>query len=138
MRRAYHSTALLLPDGRVLSGGDNGVGGGNSTLEFYSPPYLFRGPRPTVTSAPSSAARGATITVATDVHVGRAVLIAPGAVTHASNLHQREIQLATTSGSTSGLTAVVPADGTTPPGIYMLFVLSDAGVPAVATWITIT
>lgn len=138
MRRAYHSTALLLPDGRVLSGGDNGVGGGNSSLEFYSPPYLFRGPRPVVTGAPATAPRGSAIAVTTDVHVAHAVLIAPGAVTHASNLHQREIQLATTPGATSGLTAVVPADGTTPPGIYMLFVLSDDGVPAIARWITIT
>jgi Kelch motif len=48
--RAYHSTAVLLPDGRVLSAGhDNGR---RSTMaEVYSPPYLFRGARPTIASS---------------------------------------------------------------------------------------
>ncbi len=48
--RFYHSNALLLPDGRVLSaGGDFAY-----QTEIYSPPYLFKGPRPTITSAPTS------------------------------------------------------------------------------------
>ena len=51
--RAYHSTALLLPDGRVLSAGDDINGSPNrDTAEIYEPPYLHRGPRPTITSAP--------------------------------------------------------------------------------------
>ena len=38
--RTYHSIALLLPDGRVLSaGGDFG----GASAEIYSPPYLFKG-----------------------------------------------------------------------------------------------
>src|SRR5436190_22005755 len=49
--RSYHSIALLLPDGRVLSaGGDFG----GASAEIYSPPYLFNGARPTLTSAPTS------------------------------------------------------------------------------------
>ena len=50
--RVYHSTALLLPDGRVLSMGGNGF----PQTEIYSPPYLFKGTRPTITSAPTSVA----------------------------------------------------------------------------------
>ncbi|HEY6572095.1 MAG TPA: Ig-like domain-containing protein, partial [Candidatus Eisenbacteria bacterium] len=51
--RLYHSTALLLPDGRVISAGGGRFGPSHLNGEFYSPPYLFKGPRPTITSAPS-------------------------------------------------------------------------------------
>ena len=47
--RGYHSTAILLPDARVLSAGDDTVAGGgweNDIAEIYSPPYLFAGPPP--------------------------------------------------------------------------------------------
>ena len=58
--RTYHSTALLLPDGRVFSGGDD-LNGGNDvdTAEIYSPPYLFKGPRPVIEAVPASVAFGA-------------------------------------------------------------------------------
>ena len=53
--RGYHSTALLLPDGRVLSAGDDGDSEQDAIdkVEIFSPPYLFKGPRPTITSAPA-------------------------------------------------------------------------------------
>ena len=52
--RTYHSTALLLPDATVMSAGDDGYGGSsNDTAEIYEPPYLFRGARPQIPSAPS-------------------------------------------------------------------------------------
>ena len=51
--RAYHSTADLLDDGRVVwAGGIDGVRG--QSLEVFSPPYLFRGPRPGLTIAPGT------------------------------------------------------------------------------------
>jgi hypothetical protein len=66
--RAYHSTAVLLPDGRVMSAGDdyspsnpaaNGGFSTSDTAELYSPPYLFQpGRRPEIKSAPASAAWG--------------------------------------------------------------------------------
>jgi len=58
--RGYRSTALLLPDGRVWTGGGAcGVGcAQNLTAEVFRPPYLFApdgqlAPRPTIRSAPS-------------------------------------------------------------------------------------
>ena len=54
--REYHSTALLLPDGRVLMAGGGQLPGRATDIysgEIYSPPYLFKGARPTITSAPS-------------------------------------------------------------------------------------
>ena len=53
--RGYHSTAFVLPDGRVVSAGGEDVG---ANAEIFSPPYLFQGPRPTITAAPDQ--RGAT------------------------------------------------------------------------------
>jgi galactose oxidase len=59
--RMYHSTALPLADGRVLSAG----GSGKFSAEIYSPPYLFAGPRPEIASAPSSVSYGNAFDVST-------------------------------------------------------------------------
>src|SRR5208282_3455019 len=48
-QRGYHSTAVLLPDGRVISAGSDSKQPLENTYEIYSPPYLFNGPRPTIT-----------------------------------------------------------------------------------------
>jgi hypothetical protein len=136
-RRAYHSTALLLPDGTVLSAGDNNAGGGLVWLEVYSPPYLFKGVRPTITSAPTATASGGTVRVTATQPIAKVVLVAPGAVTHATNMHQRLVELAATGLGTTTIKATIPAIGTVPPGPYMLFVLNGTGVPSVATWVQV-
>ena len=140
MRRAYHSTAILLPDGRVLSAGDNGPAknnGGRNTEELYSPSYLFKGARPVITSAPTIARPGAQYLVVTTGPIAKTVLISPGATTHATNMHQRLVDLASVPAYGHGAAITIPNDGTVPPGPYMLFALDANNIPSVATWVMV-
>lgn len=143
--RQYHSTALLLPDGRVLSSG-GGICGTCDTVgylaknaEIFSPPYLFQSdgtlaPRPTVDAAPSSAGYGASLDIGTGNPAGirKVALVRLGAVTHSDNMEQRYVPLSFTAGATS-ITATAPANANVaPPGYYMLFIVDANGVPSVA------
>lgn len=137
--RAYHSTAVLLPDGRVLSAGQTD-GTMQTTAEIYSPPYLFAGPRPTITTAPTSLTYGGssfTVTTPEADSIDRIALIRGSTVTHGVNFDQRHLSLAFTPGAAAGeLTVTGPASALeAPPGWYMLFVIDDAGVPSVAKWV---
>ena len=128
--RGYHSIGLLLPDGRVLSGG----GEGNASVEVYSPPYLFHGSRPTITSAPTSVAYGQSFFVGTPnaTSISNVTLIALSSVTHGFNMGQR-ISRPLFSQATGGLNVTAPSNpNNTPPGYYMLFILNSNGVPSVA------
>jgi hypothetical protein len=136
--RGYHSTALLLPDGRVLSAGGEQTG---ASAEIYSPPYLFNGPRPTITSVSSSSVKvGQTINVTTPnaTSISQVTLIGLGSVTHAFNQNQRlnHLQFTQISG---GVQVIAPANSNlAPPGEYMLFLVNNNGVPSVARVIQVT
>lgn len=142
INRGYHSTAVLLPDGRILIGGDNGsitVGGKTVSdhggrLEIYDPPYLFKGPRPTITAAPSTVSWGGSFEVQTPDAISSAVLMAPAAQTHSIDMTQRAIDLPVLA-SANGVTLMAPSQNVAPPGWYMLFLINAAGVPSVAAWI---
>jgi hypothetical protein len=136
--RLYHSETVLLPDGRVASMGGGhpaGANGGpdNFNMEFYSPPYLFKGARPTVTTAPASAAYGQTIFVATPdaATISRVHIIRLVATTHAFDQGQRMSRLSYTA-SSGGLNVTLPANSNlAPPGHYWLFIVKNNGVPSV-------
>jgi hypothetical protein len=143
--RLYHSIALLLPDARVLvAGGGRFFGGGNDPSdqfsgEIYSPPYLFKGSRPVITSAPTQIGYGSTMTVQTAdaSQIASISLIKLGAVTHSFNMDQRYIPLSFTSGSGT-LSVQTPANAKiAPPGYYMLFIVNSNGVPSIATMVNI-
>lgn len=135
-RRAYHSTALLLPDGRIMSAGDNGVGGGLQLVDFYSPPYLFHGPRPRIVRAPHQLGYGQSFHIRTaGPTVTRAVLMAPGSTTHANDMNARSVRLAVKPTRTGFAATAPPTANVAPPGYYMLFVLRSNGVPSVARWV---
>jgi galactose oxidase len=136
--RIYHQTSLLLSDGRVLNSGSGGapsIGAVDElNYELYSPPYLFKGPRPTVTGAtPATVAYGQTLAVATPdgAAITKVTLIRLGSVTHAIDTSQRLVPLGF-SQATGGLSITLPTSrATAPPGPYMLFLVNGAGVPSV-------
>ena len=139
--RNYHSTAVLLPDGTVLSAGGGHYNGLNNAAEenyqIYSPSYLFNGPRPTITSAPSSATYGSTISVATpDASSIAAVnLVSLGTDTHQIDMNQHFVPLSFTAGAGS-LNVTMPSSAAdAPPGHYMLFILNKSGTPSIASMI---
>ena len=128
--RLYHSGALLLPDGRVFATG----GDGYNQAEVYSPPYLFRGARPAIATAPASVAYGQTFFVETPnaTSITQVTWVGLSSVTHAFNMNQR-INLLSFSQAAGGLNVVAPASPTLAPiGHYMLFILNSDGVPSVA------
>ena len=133
--RGYHSVALLLPDATVLSaGGDPNI----SNAQIFSPPYLFNGARPTITSAPPSIDYGASFAVGTPNATGisQVTLLRLGSVTHAFNQDQRFNNLSFTAANSTSLNVIAPANANlAPAGDYMLFVLNTAGVPSVARFI---
>jgi hypothetical protein len=135
--RVYHSTALLLPDGRVLYSGSGDVPDGSANernYELYSPPYLFNGARPTITGAlPPSAGYGLTQVVNTPdgPEIAQVTLIRLGSVTHAFDQSELLVPLSFSRVAT-GLTINLPASRTAaPPGPYMLFLVNANGVPSV-------
>jgi hypothetical protein len=137
--RLYHSIGLLLPDGRVLvaGGGGTGTAPDENNAEIYSPPYLFKGSRPTITSAPSIVQYGSTFQVSTPdaANVSSVSLVRLGSVTHAFNEDQRFTFLNFTRGS-GVLDVSAPANSNlAPPGYYMLFILSSSGVPSIASFV---
>ncbi|NMO90303.1 galactose oxidase-like domain-containing protein [Actinomycetospora sp. TBRC 11914] len=138
--RCYHSIAMLLPDGRVLSAGSGEFAGqtnpGDSHRDgqFFHPPYLFKGPRPHIDSLDATeVANGGTLTITTSgPAVAEVTLVRLSSVTHAFNATQRLNVLAFTTQGPTITASVPPSPAECLPGHYMLFVLSAAGVPSVA------
>jgi type 1 glutamine amidotransferase len=135
--RLYHSTALLLPDGRVMIGGGGAPGPRNYTdVEYYSPGYLFNGdqlaPRPVINTAPAKIGHNGTFQITATGTISRVSLVRNGSVTHGFNNDQNFQDLAfSQSGGTVNITS--PLNGNyAPPGSYMLFVWDNTGTPSVA------
>ncbi|HET9158329.1 MAG TPA: galactose oxidase-like domain-containing protein, partial [Myxococcaceae bacterium] len=156
--RLYHSAALLLPDGRVMSIGSNPSNRGTylSAIEIYTPAYLFDSSdrlittgRPSITGiSPASGTIGYgapfSVTYTASSAIRSAVLVRPGSVTHAFDMEQRVIGLcgpspqpACSVSGTLNLTSP-PNGGVAPPGYYMLFLLDSAGVPSIARFVQLT
>ena len=135
--RLYHSTAILLKDGRVLVSGGGAPGPeDNKNAEIFTPPYLFDSnglaSRPTITSAPSEAPYGASISVShpSGNNISRVTLIKTGAVTHAFNMEQRFIE-ADFSDTSSGVQVTIPNSANiATPGYYLMHLIDNKGVPS--------
>jgi hypothetical protein len=136
--RTYHSQSFLLPDGRVLSIGNNpGDGSFDMRISVYSPPYLFDGPRPQITGVASASnwKYGGTYNITTNEGISSAELLAPESVTHQSDPNQRFISLPISGTGTKLALNLTSNPNIAPPGWYMLFVDNANGVPSVAKWV---
>jgi hypothetical protein len=152
--RTYHNSALLLPDMRVLLGGHSPIGahyGGpnrdqgrpfanndkDSSFEVWSPPYLFRGARPTISRAPAGVAYGETFTVGSPqaTQIESVLLVRTPSPQHINDPDQRSLSL-DFQRSGNALSVTAPPNGiAAPPGYYYLVVnkKTDQGpVPSVA------
>ena len=153
--RNYHSTALLLPDGRVFVGGGGQCGdcvdnsgvidptANHLDFNFFSPPYLFASDgtpavRPTITKVPATFTLGGRLSVSASPRVTSFSLVRLGSATHTIDTDQRRIPLIVASNINGNFVLNVPSDpGITVPGYYMLFALDATGVPSVAPIILI-
>ena len=147
--RLYHSVALLLPDGRVVSAGGNPDKGAGvnwlppdpkeeERLEIFSPPYLFKkNTRPVIQNVPVEIHFGALIHILTPqaAQIKFISLMRPGLTTHSFNGTQRLLDVPFTTAA-GMLSATVPNNANiAPPGWYMLFLVDNDGVPSVASWV---
>lgn len=150
--RQYHSTAILLPDARVLTAGGGHCAKCGTTIkynesngEIFSPPYLFDssgGPavRPVINSAPTVASPGGTydVDITSDSGVSKMALVRLGAETHAVDQGQRYVPLTVVSVAGSQYQITLPTEaGALPPGYYMLFAIDGSGVPSVSQMVQV-
>ena len=143
--RGYHSTMLLLPDGRVIIGGGEGNGGpgvfGESTsYEIWNPYYLFQTARPVINSLPAQAGYGSqlSMTFSSSVPVSHVVIHRSGNQTHSFAYNQISHPVNFDSLNDSTATFTIPSNpNLLPPSFYMVFLMSNDGVPSVAQWVQI-
>ena len=138
-RRAYHSVALLLPDGRVATAGNECPA--ETTYEVFSPPYLFDSTaalasRPQITSLPAQVHHGQDFTIQTPSpsSIAKVVLVRPMAVTHQTDSQQRVIHLCHHVSGAHAITTTAPngwyPHALAPRGHYMVFLIDTHGVPS--------
>jgi len=136
--RDYHSVALLLPSGQVAM-----AGWMNTAIEIFDPPYLFHGPRPVISSAPSLVHHGQAFVIESPdaSSIVKVVLMRPMAVTHQTDTEQKilEMPYIHDHANPTRLTLTAPHGGhphsLAQQGHYMMFAINSDGVPSVAKWI---
>jgi galactose oxidase len=145
--RNYHSTALLLPSGAVISmGGFNTPG--QKTAEVFLPPYLFNpdgslrtlenDTRPLAYTTTHEIGYGEKFTMylKSAKPIKMLSLLSPGSTTHAFDMSQRRLELKFVKASANTLSVTAPANvNLALRGNYMLFAVDSDGVPSSAQWL---
>ena len=114
----------------------------NSKIEIYSPPYLFKGSRPTIFNSPDIVHHGSTFTIDTPEasEISKVVFVRPMAVTHQTDSEQRVIELLPIIHISSTQLELTAPDGghphpMAPRGHYMMFIINNSNIPSEAKWI---
>ncbi len=156
IKRMYHATAILLPDGSVLSMGGNSGSGKQQSGDFFFPPYLYKNndqkvldtDRPGASAVypdPALVGTGTTFTVTSvtpgtgATSIDKVAFVRPGSVTHVNNFDQRYIPLAFSWNSGNNVCTVTSPSFAeeAPPGYYMLFLVNSNGHPSKAKFVRI-
>ncbi|MGI8335145.1 galactose oxidase-like domain-containing protein [Actinomadura scrupuli] len=142
--RNYHSTALLMPDGRVWTAGSNrnALPGPEAVrrleMEIYEPWYVCA-ERPLITAAPDTVHAGErfTVRVKSKEEVTRLALVRCGSSTHSFNPDQRFLGLKPVHEG-DALTAVAPSSDILIPGYYLLFACTKRNVPSEGVFVGVS
>ena len=147
--RDYHSGGLLLPDGSVLTLGGNPLFGNqedtspqtfNQEIDVYDPPYMFRGARPRIVTAPAILKRRHSylIKVSPASSIRYLRLMRPDNPTHVTDVNERSIAVPFTPSVRGGLKVTIPSNpDLIPPSYYMLFAVSSQGIPSAGHWVRV-
>lgn len=141
--RQYHSIALLLPDGQVLSAGGGicgdcyAMGYEERNAEIFSPPYLFNqdgsfATRPQLGAVAETMdyAEQLPVSISDSINIEKAHLIKLGSVTHSENQDQRLVPLDFERAANQLTIRMPESRHVAPPGHYLLFVVDNNGVPS--------
>ncbi|KAJ3170057.1 hypothetical protein HDU87_000469 [Geranomyces variabilis] len=143
IRRLYHSTAFLLPDGTVMiSGSDQQTGANDAGTQFeyqaeiYTPPYLHNGSaRPAITAAPGVVNLNQQFTISYTGSVNEVTLMKTPSVTHQNDMSQRSVVLRIIRNGNAQVTVAMPSSyNVITRGDYYLFVLGN-GTPSIARFV---
>lgn len=105
-------------------------------IETFWPPYLFRGARPELRLSGDTAGYGSMLAATTSAELRDACLVHPTSCTHSANNDQRLIDLPVTATGPGKVSLTMPsAAALAPPGWYLVFVVSTAGVPSIGRWV---
>lgn len=135
--RHYHSTTVLLPDGRVWSGGSNsstaapGDDGGERRIEAYRPDYGDEAQRPTLGKCPPSIGYDHSFDIETPdaASIERVALTRAYSMTHSFSADQRYVGLRFEKVGNKLRAASPKNSRIAPPGYYLLWIVDEAGRP---------